>query len=178
MASRSAESPSSSGTYVSPSYAPNDPSFSPTTPSPTSIARLNTILRTAPRVRPPVARSGSSSGKDFNQVLHILDNLHFSGIDVKRSYLHRLWARGVNYYVVRVLLDLRDGYLTFGDAFEKIRRRAVLEEVVHKKTTKRDHATFLHLHVVCRELMPPDWSSLTSVTDQAESDATDQEEDH
>jgi hypothetical protein len=168
----------SSTSFVSTSFAPNEPAFTPTSTSMEVNRRIKTRLRAPWRFGLQVAKKsgGGAPGEDFNRLLHILNNVDSQGVDVKRSYLARLWNQGVNFYVVTVLFDLRNGLLTFGDALAKIRRRALLEQVVHVKTTKRDHASFLHLHMVCQEFMPANWSFFTAVTDESESDATDLED--
>ena len=169
-----------SSSFVSPSFAPNDPAFSPSSTSKDVNHRVKMRLKTRCRFSLHVAKKSGvgAPDKDFNRLLQILNNVDSQGVDVKRSYLARLWNKGVNFYVVTVLFDLRNSLLTFGDALEKIRRRALLEQVVHVKTTKRDHASFLHLHMVCQEFMPDNWSLLTATTDESESDATDLEDDN
>lgn len=110
-------------------------------------------------------------GKTFSQILNALNDVEQRKIASPHSYLTRLWKHGeINYYVMSVFIDLKRGNLSLGDVFNKIRERAVLEGVVHKKTSKRDHALNIHLTDVGNYFMPDNWVNVTIRSDPEDTD--------
>lgn len=115
------------------------------------------------RSRSEFSSEDPRAGKTFMKILNALNDVEKQKKASPHSYLARLWKFGeINYYVMTTLIDLKRGNLTLGDVFNKIRERAVLEGVVHKRTSKRDHALFVHLTTVGKYFMPENWATVFS----------------
>lgn len=120
--------------------------------------------------------TGTSSGtlrlgKDFMQILKAVNDVEQRHKASPHSYLSKLWTfEEINCYVMTVLIDLKRGNLALGDAFFKIRERAVLEGVVHKRTSKRDTALQNHLNTLCEYFMPDNWKGQLTGSDPEDTD--------
>lgn len=64
-----------------------------------------------------------------------------------------------------VLIDLKCGNLNLGNVFNKIRKKAILERVGHKKTSKRDPALHIHLPALGKYFRPDNWVNMSTCSD-------------